>query len=89
MRVRHVACGVRRCMWVWRLREDHVELSRCACVRKGRGRMCGSPLTYRARHRLPCDTKSPSFRVKGRLIVIQKHAHFGATVELLRMRAER
>jgi len=42
-------CGVRRCMWVWRLREDHVELSRCACVRKGRGRMCGSPLTYRAR----------------------------------------
>jgi hypothetical protein len=49
MRVRHVACGVRRCMWVWRLREDRVELSRCACVRKGRGRMCGSPLTYRAR----------------------------------------
>lgn len=48
MRVSHVACGVRRCMWVWRLREDHVELSRCACVRKGRGRMCGSPLTYRA-----------------------------------------
>ena len=51
MRVRHVACGVRRCMWVWRLREDHVELSRCACpcVREGRGRMCGSPRTYRAR----------------------------------------